>query len=173
MPKYFEIRWVEYTYSIFRGVLTNWNALILYFAENYDSQTSGFKFFLTSVDKLKSLTFFADLLFVYQRFQKQLQSDTLTLPIFSEHVRNITITLNDLKSNPIAGGFEYMLNKQMENKDVKFYLKNIELTQHGFSRRQPLPIHEMRNKTIDALTQYLKVRMEGENEDLLKQSTSF
>lgn len=63
----------------------------------------------------------------------------------------------------------------MEKKDGKFYLKNIELTQQGDSRRQPIEIAEMRNKVIDALIDYLKVRMgmEGQNEDLMKTINSF
>lgn len=75
-----------------------------------------------------------------------MQSDVLTLPAFCQHVQNIIGTLNDLKINQIASGFEYTLSKQMEKRDGKFYLKNIELYEQGHGRRQPLEIGEMRNK---------------------------
>lgn len=173
MPKIFEICWVEFTYNLFKAILTNWNALVLFFAEYPDAQGCGFRYFLTTVEKLKLITFFADLLFVYQRFHKRMQLDSLTLPVFCQYVQNVTKTLTDLKINPITGGFEHTLSKQMENKNEKFYIKNIQLSQQSSSRRQILEIGEMRKKIIDLLISYLNVRMERKNSDLMEAINSF
>lgn len=106
MPKEYEVRWTEFIYQLFNAVLTNWNALVLYFNKHPDAQNNGFKIFLTNVNKLKLITFFADVLFIYQRFHKQMQLEFLTLPKFCQYVKNVTEALTNLKSNRIPGGFE-------------------------------------------------------------------
>lgn len=177
MPKEFEVRWTEFTYHLFKAILTNYNALILYFNKHPDAQNNGFKIFLTTIDKMKLITFFGDLLFVYQRFHKQMQYDFLTLPKFCLHVKNVTKALNDLKSNPLPGGFENALSDQIEIKKCdqieKFYLKDIELLAPAVSRRETLPLDVLRRNIIDSLTDYLNIRMENQNESLLSEIEAF
>lgn len=173
MPKVYEVRWTEFIYQLFKAVITNWNALILFFNKNPDAQNNGFKIFLTNVDKLKTITFFADVLFIYQRFHKQMQLEFLTLPKFCQYVKNVTEALINLKSNPIPGGFENVLTSQIETKDEKFFLKGIELFEPVAGRRQPLKLEELRKNVIDSLAEYLNIRMESQNESLISTIDAF
>lgn len=168
MPKEFEIRWTEYTFNLFKAILTNWNALVFYFGESQDATAKGFLVFLASPYKLKALTFCADVLYIFKRFQKQLQSDSLILPNFCEIVRKTIVIYNDLIDNPLIGGFEQKLSNQLEERDDgKLYLKGIELEEERVGRRQPLEISELRRNVIRALMGRLKVRLQDENEELL------
>lgn len=178
MPKHFEIRWTEFLFKLFKAILTNWNALILHFDRYPDAQSRGFKIFLTNIQKLKLITFFADFLFVYQRFHKQMQLEFLTLPKFHQCVKNVSGALADLKSRPLPGGIESALSNQMEEieiqpedlsqeKQKKIYLKGIELFEPEVRRHQPLSFESLRGNIIDSMAEYLKIRLEDQNEDLL------
>ena len=78
-PQYYEIRWVEFTESLLNSILIYWRVFILYFAQTTDSIGIGLGKLLTSFDNLKLIYFTSDLLFLLQNFQKNLQSDVITI----------------------------------------------------------------------------------------------
>ena len=79
LPKLFEIRWSEFTYKLINNILCSWRALVKYFQSSEDSESSGFLSCLTKLKNLKLLTFVADVLSVFSRYQKKLQSDSVTI----------------------------------------------------------------------------------------------
>lgn len=174
MPKVFEIRWTEFTHQLFKAILKNWNAIILYFDQYPDAQNSGFKKFLTNIKKLKLISFFADLLFIYQRFHKQMQSNFLTLPTFRQYIANINEALKNLKTISIPGGFESDLQTEIVSENENFFFKNIELfDEEKSSRREPIDLNVVRSDVIDSLTKYMEVRMDNQNQDLISTIESF
>lgn len=80
MPKIFEIRWTQFTYSLVRSVLVSWNTLVIYLKNNEkDAVCAGFYNYLSKLENVELIAFLADVLFAFGRFQKKLQSDQLTL----------------------------------------------------------------------------------------------
>lgn len=70
----------KFSFSLLKNVLISWEALVLYFMKYpKNADAVGFLRYLTSVNNLKLFAFLADVLFVYQRFQKMIQSDRLTI----------------------------------------------------------------------------------------------
>ena len=79
LPVVFEVRWTEFSYTLLNAVLTSWNALTTYLMRSSEVAARGHSKFLTSHSNLQLLSFLADLLFLFARFQKRLQSDATTL----------------------------------------------------------------------------------------------
>ncbi|KAF0716055.1 Uncharacterized protein FWK35_00033028 [Aphis craccivora] len=118
LPKYFDVRWTEFTYSLLVGILKNCRILVKYFIFNRqnnikDSKAVGFYTILTDINKLKLLCFLADLGYLYTRFQKQIQSDDLL--IFDIEARK-----NGIKKKIVT---EY----EPSTDNTKIALKEIEL----------------------------------------------
>lgn len=88
-------------------------------------------------------------------------------------MKNVIEALTNLKSNPIPGGFEDVLGNQIVNKNEKNYLKDVELFVPEASRREPLELSSLRKVIVDSLVEYLSVRMEGQNENLLSAIEAF
>lgn len=119
-------------------------------------------------------SFCADLLNCYQRFQKQLQSDSLALPEFGEIVDNTMKILNDLKSESIHCGFEKRLQNQMLREDDDLLLLNgIEIAESRRGRTIPQELGEFKSDTIGFLTESMKVRLQDEDRNLLATNKSF
>lgn len=138
MPKMFDIRWAEHKHQLVKSILNNWQPLVLYFGENDDAISNGFITFLTNADNLRNISFMADLLNVFQRFQKQLQSDSLTLPAFCQNVKRFINVLIDLKMGPILGGSESQIADNMIlNDDENLYMNDIQLSTERRGRNQP------------------------------------
>lgn len=61
LPKYFEVRWTEFTYSLIQSVLRNWRAMVIFFKKQVNEDkcnvSTGFLKFLTNYDNLKLLCF--------------------------------------------------------------------------------------------------------------------
>lgn len=107
LPKFHAIRWCQFSFSLLKNVLISWEALVLYFMKYPKSADAvGYLRYLTSVNNLKLIAFMADVLFVYQRFQKMIQSDRLTIISLMSNIASLKKQLEKLESAPLPGGFE-------------------------------------------------------------------
>ena len=79
LPTYFEVRWTEFSAALFEAVLRSWAALVRYFQQSKEKASKGFQTFLLDEDNLRLIAFITDLLFVFSRFQKQLQANSTTV----------------------------------------------------------------------------------------------
>jgi len=74
LPKYFEVRWTEFTYSLIYSVLRNWRPLVLFFSKKVNEEkckvSLGFLNFLINYNHLKLLCFVSDLGYIFSRYQK-------------------------------------------------------------------------------------------------------
>lgn len=95
----------------------SWEVLDIYFENNKtDAQCAGYLKYLKSLKNLQMLSFLADILFAFQRFQKSLQSDRLTLIDMKRQVNLIKNALNGMKFTKIPRGFESQLAAQRTKK---------------------------------------------------------
>lgn len=141
IPKIFEIRWSQFTFTLLRNVLVSWKALVFYFQKNEtNAQCAGYLDYLTKLDNVKLIAFLTDALFVFKRFHKKLQSDQLTLIEMKKFVRTILSSLKGMESIQLSGGFETILAKKLviEPDENEIFLDSIELqppeehrTRHG------------------------------------------
>lgn len=130
-PKLFEIRWTEYTYKLVRNVLMLWHILVQFFtaADPKDKQAKGFLVFILRYRNLKLMTFMADLLQMYQRFQKKTQSSDLHLVSLHDSVNELIDAIDRLKISPTPGGYEDELEKTVITNEMgEKFLKDFELT---------------------------------------------
>jgi len=103
LPTVYEVRWTEFSYALLNSVLVSWKAFVSFLKQSPDVAAMGHMNFLISFSNLQLLVFLADVLFVYERFQKRLQSDSTTLIDMHDAVINVKSTLNAMKSQPLTG----------------------------------------------------------------------
>lgn len=65
-------------------------------------------------------------MFIFRKFQKRLQDNFLTIVKMYDAVKNTIELLKNLKTRPILGGCESILESSIKTKDAKMFLKNIE-----------------------------------------------
>lgn len=172
IPKIFQIRWSQFTYTLLRSVLVSWKALVLYFEKHQDdAQCVGYLEYLTKLDNVKLITFLADVLFMFKRFHKKLQSDRLTLIEMKVHVTAISASLQDMETTPLVGGFENKLSTKITiDSDGKTYFKSIEMHSEGFSRTRRVAENfaDVRTNVLVALRTFLTERFQIDEEILKK-----
>lgn len=105
LPKIFEIRWSQFTHSLLHNLLRSWHALVIYFKINEKEATaSGYAKFLTNLDNLKTAAFLADILSIFQRYHRRIQSNDLTLLSLAKNVKLLQAALTDMKEHKLIGG---------------------------------------------------------------------
>lgn len=169
MPKIFHIRWTQFTFQLVRAISNNWRALTLYFEKNTDAQSRGYYSFLTKIENLTNIAFLGDVLFIFQRFQKKLQSDSLTLLQMSVDVENMMASLENLKNQPIPSGFVSKLESKISIRNEKPFFHNIELNAitHISRACNESILESFRETVINRLVKYLQERFQFQNKELL------
>lgn len=165
IPKLFDIRWTEWTFVTVVNTLRSWNALCVYFEKHRDAdlQAPGFFAFLTSFENLEVLSFLGDLLSMYHRYHKRVQSDNLNIITMSNHISDLTKSLQNLKLNNIIGGWEELLKESIVvERDGDMFLKGIKLNVSQ-GRRRNRDIATIRNSTVDSIIMSLGERFEMDN----------
>lgn len=170
MPKLFNVRWTEFTHKLLHAVLVNWKAIVLYFQQNPDPKGVGAEFLkcLLNLDFMKIVAFLADVLFVFQRMQKKLQGDKLTLMTMQASVKSAISSLESLKEILIPGGKESAFIEGLTDRNEKIFLKEIELSKESYFRQsQWSDVSKLRADVLMCLQHFLKTRLQLEDEELL------
>lgn len=166
LPKLILIRWCEFTLSLLRNILISWKALVLYF-KNYptNAEAAGFLRYLTKIENLKLIAFLADVVFTYQRFQKIIQSDRLTIISLMSNIALLKKSLERMESSPLPGGFEQNLANQMYwcSPNDKTILEDIELREEEESRRETTSFIEFRKQILSSLREFMENRFEADD----------
>ncbi|KAL4126401.1 hypothetical protein QTP88_010623 [Uroleucon formosanum] len=125
LPKYFDVRWTEFTYSLLVSILRNWRIL--------RKNDNGIYKVLTDINKLKLLCFLTDMGYLYSRFQKQIQCDDLLIFVVEGRRNGLTKNIENLRNAPLLGDCEELITKEkitennpISNKTI-IKLKDIEL----------------------------------------------
>ncbi|CAB4024767.1 E3 SUMO- ligase KIAA1586-like isoform X4, partial [Paramuricea clavata] len=176
LPRVFEVRWTEFTSSLIEVVLRSWRALVTYFKKSNEKEAAGFLSFLTKKDNLDLLTFIADLLFVFSRYQQQLQSDSATLIDMDRYTSNVKAKVLGLKETALLGGWVEALSEQVsEEEDGTVSLKGVELSSGNARRRRHIhhlyvtdtrDIDAIKNEIIESLKEFLTQRFLDQEDDI-------
>ena len=119
-PKYFEIRWAEFTIALLDAVLCSWQALINFNIEQCDAEGKKFLKLLTNKDNLLLMCFVADLLFLINVCQKKLQSDSLTIVDIEPEAERFRERVNKLSTGSLLGGLENEFKERYDEEANKF-----------------------------------------------------
>lgn len=181
LPKMFEVRWSEFTFDLLNSVLTSWRALVMYFDSTTEPSGKGYFKYLTDISNLRLICAIADVLQIFMRFQKKMQSDTLTVISMSEHVKVVTKALQDLRNSKLLGGWEETLTDSLQETtgidgETDFSLNGVKLTtgtggntKKGNGKRHNLyvttrrDINAVRNEVIESLCEFLQQRFDIDN----------
>lgn len=137
IPKIFMIRWTEWTHSTVVAVLKSWNALVIYFVKNEkDPSAAGHANFLKNFCYRQLIAFVADVLHIYHRFHKKVQSESLTIVNLAKYIDLLTSALNGLRDNNLVGGWAEQLKQNIINdeNDGGTFLKGIEIVTENSTR---------------------------------------
>lgn len=135
LPRFFQVRWCQFTHQLLHSILTSWHSLVLYFSTIEHPKAVWYQNLLKNYNNLRLLSFLADVTLIYQRFQKKLQANDLNLVTLHTHLNDIYSALDVFNSGPISGGWEHMLecsidstqNFDDENSVNVYTLKNVKL----------------------------------------------
>ena len=105
-PKYFEVRWAEFTAALLDAILCSWQALTKFNVEQCNAEGKKFLKLLTNKDNLLLMCFVADLLFLIKVFQKKLQSDSLTIVDIEPEAEKFRERVNKLSTGSLLEGWE-------------------------------------------------------------------
>lgn len=119
LPKLFEIRWTEFSHTLVNNVLKSWQTLVAYFTKvkNLCAQASGFLAYMTNEDNIRMIAFLADVLQVFQRCQKKLQSNDLTFISLVNNLNLLRKSVSNLKDTQLLGGWEAAVYESLTHED--------------------------------------------------------
>lgn len=168
-PAFFAVRWVEYVYNLFQAILRNWRASMSYFRSV--NETKKFNFWL-NYDNLRFITFLTDILLLIKTFQKECQSDTITLLEVAEQKANLIKRLENCNNARVDGGWEECLSQSIVTNGNRKYLCGIQLKSVNSNfrivrGRRTVALSsftlQKRRFIIHRLIQNLKTRLELDN----------
>ena len=174
LPRVFDVRWTEFTSSLMEVVLRSWRALVVFFKKSNEKEAAGYLSFLTKKSSLDLLTFLADLLTVFSRYQRQLQSDSVTLINMDRCTSNVKAKVLGLKETALPGGQVEALSEQVsEEEDESISLKGVELSRSA-RRRDYLHLYvtdtrdtdAIKNEVIESLSEFLSQRFVSQEDDI-------
>ena len=126
LPTVYEVRWTEFSYAPAEFCLGVMEGFGFYLKQSPDVTAMGAH--LISFSNLQLLVFLADVLIVYERFQKRLQSDSTTLIDMHDAVINVKSTLNAMKSQPLTGGWQKTWPQSVTDVAANMFMKDIRLS---------------------------------------------
>lgn len=183
LPEVYDVRWTENTTQLLTSILTSWNVLVLYFLKSNESEARGYLKLLTSKDNLYLLSWVADVLGIFSRFQKNLQNNNTTILDMSNYVEQVIKQLNRLKIKPLARGWVEAMNEQIViTEDDKYFLKEIELTtnerravRHNLYVSEKRDVDAVINELLQSLVNLTEQRYEQDQSTIrvLKQFADF
>lgn len=180
LPKLFDIRWTQYTFTAVTNTLHSWRALVAYFQASQQScaQAAGYLAFISNEQNLKMMAFLADILQIYQRYHKKIQSDELTILKLITDINMLNKSLSDLKQKRLEGDWEDAVEDgiKIREEDGKSILNEVELTQKRTTRsNQNFDMKQMRDSIIDSILQNISKRFASDKDltDIIRPFVGF
>lgn len=123
-PQVFDVRWTEFTYGLLNAILRNWRVSVLYFeSENL----IGFLNFWLCYDQLHLATFICDILRLLKSFQKEFQSDSISIVHIPSKRARLFDRLSNMQHVALENGWEELFLKEVVHENRKIFLHGIEL----------------------------------------------
>lgn len=162
IPKIFKIRWTEWTYTTIVNLLKSWNALMVYLKENqHDATARGYFTFLSTIENMQLIVLLADILQVYKRYHKLVQSDKLTIVSLAKHIGFLKSALDEVDSKDLMGGWTEAFRNNVTTDGNKTILKGFELVTANRTRENgKRSFSEIRQDIFKTLYDCLQKRFE-------------
>jgi hypothetical protein len=112
MPKYFEVRWKEFTHALCHAVIASWRAIVTYLRRCEDKDVAGFSKKWTEYSRLQLLSLVTDIPFLFASFQKTMQSDSINLSEVGL-VDSVIDQLHQMEKAYLIGGWEERWNAEV------------------------------------------------------------
>ena len=165
IPKYFEIRWSEFTAALLDAVLCSWQALVKFCEEQHGTEEKKFLKLLTNKDNILMMCFVADLLFLLKVFQKKLQRDSLTIVDIEPEAETFQKSIDKLSTSPLLGGWEEAFKERFNEEENTFCntelwekkRRNPEANLYVIDRRE---FSAIQNESILALKEFMDIRLQ-------------
>lgn len=174
IPKLFTIRWTEYSFTIVDNFLTSWEVFMIYFDSHKDTDpiAMGYLNFFSKIENLRVIAFLADLLQIFSRYHKKIQSDNATIVSLVQHLRSLQNALVSLKGQCLIGGREETLKNEIQEEEEegedKLKLKGFELLNISERRKgNKTDFKNIRDGIIDTIVKGLSERFSTDH-DLMK-----
>lgn len=157
-PAYFQIRWTQFTHSLFTAVLRNWKASIQYFKNENEI---GLLNRWLNYERIHCTSFLTDVLELYKRFQMTFERDSITIfDVFLKKDKLIS-KLMKLKNIPLEGGWEELFLKNLiVSGNETFLYGNILDRSSGRHVSNETFSSNQRIKIIESLIEFLNERLD-------------
>lgn len=173
LPRYFEIRWSEFTSQLVMSTLISWRSLVLFLKkliddkDEYAAQASGYLKFLTTYDNVQMLAFLADLFFEHANFQKKAQCDHLNIMSLSQIVQDFQDAIFDMKANNLIFGWEETLTKSLIPADDGSYtLKGIVLVTSRSRTASKRTFQCVRDDVLEKFGKFIAIRFSSQTDKI-------
>ena len=83
------MRWTEFTHDLLTAILQTFLGLLAYFEKSTDTASRDFHLFLIDIVNIWTISLLEDVLIVFSRFQKQIQSDDITVLDLSQYTERV------------------------------------------------------------------------------------
>ncbi|KAL4132410.1 hypothetical protein QTP88_009564 [Uroleucon formosanum] len=150
IPKFFQVRWTEFSFSLVNAILISWNALIIYMQNSKEKESNGFLLLLTNKDTIFLLAFLADVLAIFSRYQRTIQSDKITVLDLVKHTELVINKIKSLSSINLVGGWVDVLEDELKGTDGKV-LKDIKLIDFQEKRKHRHNLYVTENRSVSAI----------------------
>lgn len=163
-PKYFSVRWIEYTFNLLNAVLRNWKGTIAYFKK--EREEAMLKKWLLC-DRLHLLVFLADLLSLFKAFQKKFESNDVSIVDITPKKEAFVRKFENLVTTKLSGGWEELYFKQLVQAKTGKIFHGHWLKQNPQRKKTNADFECIfneyhRKNIINALMQYLNERLDVE-----------
>ncbi|KAL5233951.1 hypothetical protein ACI65C_001361 [Semiaphis heraclei] len=150
IPKFFQVRWTEFSFSLVNAILISWKALVIYMRNSKEKESNGFLLLLTNKDTIFLLAFLADVLAIFSRYQQTIQSDKITVLDLVKHTESVINKIKSLSSINLVGGWVDVLEDELKGTDGKV-LKDIKLIDFQEKRKHRHNLYVTENRSVSAI----------------------
>ncbi|KAL4122559.1 hypothetical protein QTP88_014865 [Uroleucon formosanum] len=150
IPKFFQVRWTEFSFSLVNAILISRNALVIYMQNSKEKESNGFLLLLTNKDNIFLLAFLADVLAIFSRYQQTIQSDKITVLDLVKHTESVINKIKSLSSINLVGGWVDVLEDELKGTDGKV-LKDIKLIDFQEKRKHRHNLYVTENRSVSAI----------------------
>ena len=120
IPKYFEVRWSQFTAALLDAFLCSWQVLVTFCEKQHGAEEKKFLKRLTNMDNILLMCFAADLLFLLKVIQKKLQRDSLIILDIEPEAEKFQKRLDKLSTIPLLGGWEEAFKERLSEEENTF-----------------------------------------------------
>jgi hypothetical protein len=164
-PSVKDIRFTEYSYTLLSSVLSNYKPMIIHLQKRVsDPEAEGILNKWRDADTVQCAAVLCDALYLYKRFQKQIQGDQIT--VFDlESTRDHCVTgLKKLMGRCLPGGYEEMLKTNDEVAtfcDLKLHRRQSRAAtrKHLFVTTKGRDVTAIKSEILQSLCNFLTSRL--------------